>query len=90
MHKAVMRRVNLHLLPMFFCVALLCNLDRWQWCTVTCCPLQPLTDASGCRANLAFAAPQLNADLHFTKPVYGFGSGVLPATCLALSSQQES
>ena len=49
-----MRRVGLHLLPKFFAVALLCNLDR---------------------ANLAFAAPQLNADLGFSKRVYGFGSG---------------
>ena len=28
MQNRVMRKVGQHLLPMFFCVALLCNLDR--------------------------------------------------------------
>ena len=55
MQQATMHRVNLHLLPCFFCVALMCNCDR---------------------ANLAFAAPQLTVDLQFSKPVYGFGSGI--------------
>ena len=29
-----------------------------------------------CRANLAFAAPQLNADLRLSKTQYGLGSGL--------------
>ena len=52
--QEVLGKVNRHLLPLFFCVALLCNMDR---------------------GNLAFAAPQLSADLKFTKADYGFGSG---------------
>lgn len=50
----VMKRINLHILPIFFSLAMLCAMDR---------------------ANLSFASPQLNHDLHFSKEVYGLGSG---------------
>ena len=68
----VLRKVNRHLLPLFFCVSLLCNMDR---------------------GNLAFAAPQLSADLRFTKATYGLGSGessssrpCLPVLCTSLEA----
>ena len=50
----MIKRVNWHLLPIFFMLALLCSIDR---------------------ANLSFAALQMNHDLHFSKAVYGMGSG---------------
>ena len=70
----MLRKVNRHLLPLFFCVSLLCNMDR---------------------GNLAFAAPQLSADLRFTKATYGLGSGesssssrpCLPILCTSLGTK---
>jgi hypothetical protein len=51
-----MKRINWHILPIFFGLAMLCAMDR---------------------ANLSFASPQLNHDLHFSDEVYGLGSGKL-------------
>ncbi|EIE20526.1 MFS general substrate transporter, partial [Coccomyxa subellipsoidea C-169] len=48
-------KVDHHLLPFFFSVALLCSIDR---------------------ANLSYAALQLNHDLKFSHTVYGLGSGL--------------
>lgn len=53
---SVLKRINWHILPLFFGLALMCAMDR---------------------ANLSFASPQLNHDLHFSDEVYGLGSGRL-------------
>lgn len=52
---SIMKRINWHILPIFFGLAMLCAMDR---------------------ANLSFASPQLNHDLHFSDEVYGLGSGI--------------
>ncbi|CAL5229393.1 g12711 [Coccomyxa viridis] len=53
--KSIVRRIDKHLLPLLFSLALLCSVDR---------------------ANLSYAALQLNDDLQFSHSVYGFGSGL--------------
>ena len=81
--KAVLRKVDRHVLPIFFSLALLCSIDRGTKLLflhsmspiLRACIMVILTCCCWCAANLSYAALQLNHDLHFSHTVYGFGSG---------------
>lgn len=76
--ESVFRRVAVRIVPVFFFIALLCQVAPMQHGhtsmltqhTTTCIP-PPQLD----RSNLSFAALQMFEDLHWNKKVYGFGSG---------------